>query len=102
MTLWNTATRTKMDRLSIDEGNATVNGVAFSPDGKALAAGDTDGNLTVWNPVTRSRIGHALRAGSTIQSVAFSPNGKIVAAGDNAGNVVFWNPFTGSNWARSG
>jgi WD40 repeat protein len=31
--------------------------VAFSPDGKLLASGDSNGTVRLWNPVTGERVG---------------------------------------------
>ncbi len=39
-----------------------VNGVAFSPDGKLLAAADGDGTVRLWNPVTGKSVGAPLHA----------------------------------------
>jgi hypothetical protein len=70
--------------------------VAFSPNGKALAASDTDGNIYLWtfpagkHPVTLSAEPHLF-----LTKVAFSPNSRIIAAagngGQTGGEVVLWN-----------
>ena len=54
--------------------------VAASPDGRTLASGDADGNLTLWDmvsdPRTRS-VHHDVR----VEGVAFSNDGKLIGCG---------------------
>ena len=83
-------------------GNAVLAGhsgpvfsVAFSPDGKILAAaGDT--SMRLWDMATRRPTGHRL-TGSTggVSSVAFSPDGKTLAGGGGAQGVRLWDVGTG-------
>jgi WD40 repeat protein len=79
-----------------------VTGVAFSPNGKTLAAGDESDVVQMYE----ARSG---RAGTTIHaagsrtaayvSVAFSPAGKL-ATGDWAGVVQLWDPSSGREIGR--
>ncbi|MGI9436105.1 MAG: protein kinase domain-containing protein [Geminicoccaceae bacterium] len=65
-------------------------GVAFSPDGEHLAAGDDTGVVQLWD----------LSAGETpvklddhrheIWALAFSPDGNLLASGDRAGEIRLW------------
>ncbi|MFD7664272.1 helix-turn-helix domain-containing protein [Streptomyces sp. NPDC059788] len=65
-----------------------VNAAAFSPAGRLLAAGSTDGTVRLWDPRTRRALGTAIRAGSArIRGVAFSPDGHLLAAGAADGSV---------------
>ena len=68
-----------------------VSSVAFSPDGKTLAAGGSDGTVRLWDvpggrPIGQPLTGHA----DQILSVAFSPDGKTLAAGGSDGTVRLW------------
>lgn len=72
---------------------ATVTGVAFSPDGSTLASASLDGSVRLWHvadgAALRTLLGHSRRA----TSVAFSPTGTwLVSGGDE---LVVWNPNTG-------
>jgi WD40 repeat protein len=71
--------------------------VAYSPDGKYLAAGTADGTVYLW-PASRSdvvpRVYHLSRGGA-VHSVAFTGNGRYLAAGGIDGRVYLWST-TGS------
>jgi len=74
--------------------------VAFSPDGKLLAAAEADGFVLLWNPVTGQAVGVPLQAYSgrpvaAVNGVAFSPDGKLLASAGEDGTVRLWNPVTG-------
>ena len=69
--------------------------VAFSPDGKLLAMGDTNGEIHLWQlPETQLLIsskGHA----SLVFSVVFSPDSRMLASGSADGTVKLWDCSTG-------
>jgi len=81
-------------------GHTGVNSVAFSPDGKTLAAGSNDGSVRLWEVATHRPAGTPLLAngpGGSITSVAFSADGRTLAAGSNdggAGTVWLWDLAT--------
>ncbi len=78
-------------------GSASITAVAFSPDGKILAASDNSGHTYLWNVATSSHTATVTDSGSSggAFSVAFSPDGKILAAGDGNGRTYLWNTATG-------
>ncbi len=73
--------------------------VAFSPNGKLLAAAYGDGYVRLWNPVTGQPVGAPLAAdissGGSAFGVAFSPDGRLLATAGADGIVRLWNPVTG-------
>jgi len=66
---------------------ASIDAVAFSPDGKYLAF-SVEGQVKIWNvalkEVGRTFVDHKGRT----QSLAFSPDGKTLASGDTSGTVT--------------
>ena len=69
--------------------------VAFSPDGRTLAAGSYDGTIRLWNvadPASPVPLGAPLTGFTEgVQSVAFSPDGRTLAAGSLDGTIRLWN-----------
>lgn len=79
--LWNAATGALTSTVGGDWEAVTA--LAFSPDGKALAIGDEDGNLRLWEPGAGSQPTERKVVDSTLQSVAFTPDGSAVISGSD-------------------
>lgn len=79
---------------------AGVLAVAFSPDGKFWATGDTDKNLYIWrladSQIITTCIGHT----NWIRSIAFHPQEPILASAGNDDTVRIWNIYTGECIAK--
>ena len=71
----------------------TLSAVAFSPDGRQLAAGGQTGQIAVWPAGARtgSAASSTARAGqSLVTSVAFSPDGRTLAGASKDGLLRVW------------
>jgi WD40 repeat protein/serine/threonine protein kinase len=81
-------------RSDADHNRGVAHVVAFSADGRKLAAG-SDGAVNVWDweqdQLLLTLPGHAKRG----ISVAFSPDGRRLASGSWSGDVMIWDAVTG-------
>ena len=73
----------------------SILGVAFSPDGKCLATGDSNGEVRLWRVADAQPLltfpGHT----RWVFSVAWSPDGRILASGSYDQTVRLWDVDTG-------
>ena len=91
--LWDSGTWRNL--RSID-AQSQVAGVAFSPDGRRLAAGLSDGNVRMYDPYQGKLL--AVLAGNKkapLHRVRFSPDGKRLATSSDDKTVRIWDVFSG-------
>lgn len=94
--LWNTRDWNEVTTLPHDEW---VWAVAFSPDGRLLAAGEGGGSVIIWD-VQRRQVLKTLEGDtSTVYAVAFSPDNHRLATAGYDGKVTLWRR---SDWERLG
>jgi WD40 repeat protein len=90
--LWNLR---EAHELEIGRGITTTI-LVFSPNGKTLLTGSTDGVARLWNAqsgeLVRALIGHV----GAITSAAFSQNGTMIATGDAGGGLRIWHGESGA------
>ncbi|MFO0868070.1 MAG: serine/threonine-protein kinase [Pirellulales bacterium] len=92
--------RVLLDRLQVDRGltlqhAATVNCVAFSPDGKRLVTGSADGTARLWDAQTGQPLGEVMRHQKSVWAAAFSPDGTRVVTGADDRTARLWDAQTG-------
>lgn len=80
----------------LKEHDGWVWNVAFSPDGKTLAAATSD-EIILWNPITRQSIGTLSKSKEDYYSfdvLAFSPNGRMLASSGPSNGIIIWDVTT--------
>ncbi|QLE45467.1 hypothetical protein FD723_34715 (plasmid) [Nostoc sp. C052] len=73
-----------------------ISALAFSPNGKILAASDTNGKICLWRDFAEGEqlltcLGHI----DWVRAIAFSPNGSTLCSGGTDQNVKLWDVNTG-------
>jgi dipeptidyl aminopeptidase/acylaminoacyl peptidase len=94
--LWDTVTGRHAATLTAP-GPGGIDGVAFSPNGQLLAAGDNNKHVYVWDMATGD-LTLTLANASIDGGVAFSPNGRVLAAAGITGSgglTHLWKVSTG-------
>ena len=77
-------------RVVMTGHNATIEAIAFCPQGNLIASGDAEGRLRLWK--TDGTLADSFDSQSPrIRSLAFSPAGQGLAAGGADGVVRLWN-----------
>ena len=73
-----------------------IRSVAFSPDGKRIAAGSDDG-VHIWDVEKGKPAEEPFRESPiySITSVAFSPDGRSIVSGSEDQGVRIWDAYTG-------
>jgi WD40 repeat protein len=72
-----------------------VMSVAYSPDGKILAAGDTKGEIRLYRVADGQQILLCQGHKNWVPSLAFSPDGRILASSSTDYTVKLWDSSTG-------
>ena len=94
--LWEVSTQTERATLQHEE---YVWVVAFSPNGRLLAAGDNDGIVKVWNVQTRQVITQLAGDTEAVYAAAFSPDSRTLTTAGYHGTIKLWDVY---NWESLG
>lgn len=87
----------KLNPLWEDKSGAAASAVAFSPDGKTVAAARQYDGIALFDAATgtQTHFFPTIIGNSPYLTMAFSPDGKSLATGDIAGTVNLHDPETG-------
>ena len=87
-------------KVALQKDRDFVFTVAYSADGKALAAGERRGVIRLWNMNTGQE-SHRWDSGQgDLRALAFAPGGKVLAAQGSTRGVRLWDAATGKELAR--
>jgi WD40 repeat protein/uncharacterized caspase-like protein len=74
-----------------------VSKVAFSRDGKLLAAGGTDSTIKIYDVTTQKELRTLTGHTAAIESMDFSPDGRLLASASDDGSTFIWDTKTGEH-----
>ena len=83
--LWHAATGEPVERMPASDGLLSL---AFSPDGKRLAAGGRSGSIIAYDVATRQRDPGATAITGSVVSLAFTADGRALLAGTRSPYAV--------------
>jgi len=86
--LWDARSGLELERTP-SQSNSLIR-VAFSPDGKYLAAGGSRGYLKVWSVPDLREVAELPHGQRTVYALAFSPDGGRLVTGNSDGLVRIW------------
>lgn len=75
-----------------------IEAIAFSPDGKMLAAGSRDGNIfsiQIWDTENWTQVTQLMQHTEAIRSITFMPDGSLMASGGDDNTIKIWET---NNW----
>jgi WD40 repeat protein len=82
--------QTRQELATLKGHAGDVTSVAFSPDGKTLAAGSRDTTIKLWDVRTGQELATLKGHVGGVMSVAFSPDCKTIASGSVYKTVTVW------------
>ncbi len=86
---------TGKEQCSLETGSPLICGLAYSPDGKRIAASDMKGIIRLWDVAT-GKVQHRLTGHKNeVHKIVFSPDGKKLASSSEDATIRLWDPATG-------
>ena len=84
-----------LSKSTFTETLGSVGDVAFSPDGKLIAASDSNLEIHVWQATDGKQVAICKGHTESIYSITFSSNAKILISGSGDDTLKLWDVYTG-------
>jgi WD40 repeat protein/serine/threonine protein kinase len=82
---------TKREVITFPRQVAWITSIAFARDNQTIAAGRSDGKITLWNVSGQKVADLPTSSLESIIALSFSPNGQVLASGNSDGTLTLWN-----------
>ena len=76
--------------ISCQDPGSDVSGLAWAPNGRALASGHTDGGVRLWDATTGANTATYLGHNGPVMAVSWSPDSTLIASAGDDGTVRIW------------
>lgn len=95
--MWDIESGTVLAQLEGRKGD--IHAIEFSPDGRSIISGASDGTVRLWDVNTRANT-RTLSTGDMIVSITFSPDMQLIASGSEDASITVWETSTGARLMR--
>ncbi|MBN2533117.1 MAG: PD40 domain-containing protein [Spirochaetales bacterium] len=81
--------------LQVQGHSGSITAIAFSPDGKKLVSGGSDGTINIWEVSSGRLITYCKEQPAAIKAIALSPENNFFVSGSDDGAVAVWDLESG-------
>lgn len=90
----------RLPRFELTKSGVEFRSIVFNPDSRLLAAGDTKGNIYLWDVNARSVVNTFPGKQGDIIAMAFSPDGRFLATAGKNNVITIWSAREGIELKR--